>query len=160
MNNINSNPGCWQGKHTAGFSTLLSSIQAPPRKSLAADLGVPYSTLDNWVRGLVSFPPDKIPDLIRATRDDRFLRFILDPLGLDYYEKPNGKNSSRLSIEQLQLLVFILGGKIAEEIRRSLDDGSPGGRKLTEEEKKKVWERIDQEIRALVELRAKIGEGK
>ena len=147
--------GCWQGKHTVGFSALLSSVQIPPRKSLAADLGVPYSTFDNWLRGLVSFPPDRIPDLVRATGDDRFLRFILDPLGLDYYEKPNGKNKSRLSIEQHQLLVFILGGKIAEEIRRAFAD-----RKLTEEEKKKVRERIDQEIRALVELKEKVGGGK
>jgi len=152
--------GCWQGKHTAEFSALLSSVQSPPRKSIASSLGVSYSTFDNWIRGQVAFPPDRIPDLVRVTGDDRFIRFILEPLGLDYYKKPNGKNNSRLSIEQHQLLVFILGGKIAEEIRRSLDDGSPGGRKLTEEEKKKVWERIDQEIRALVELKAKLGEGK
>jgi len=155
MNNINTNVGCWQGKHTAGFSALLSSVQTPPRKSLAADLGVPYSTFDNWIRGQAAFPPDRIPDLVRATGDDRFLRFILDPLGLDYYEKPNGKNNSRLSIEQHQLLVFILGGKIAEEIKRSFAD-----KKLTEEEKKKVQERIDQEIRALVELKGKLGGAK
>jgi hypothetical protein len=147
--------GCWQGKHTAEFSALLSSVQSPPRKSIASSLGVSYSTFDNWIRGYVSFPPDRIPDLVRATGDDRFLRFILNPLGLDYYEKPNGKNSSRLSIEQHQLLIFILGGKIAEEIRRAFAD-----RKLTEEEKKKVRERVDQEIRALVELKGKLGGAK
>jgi hypothetical protein len=78
--NDNPNAGFAQGKWTERFSEYLQGL--PNRKEIAACLGVPYSTFDNWVRGIQSFPPDLLSKLYACTGAKELWPFFLDPCGL------------------------------------------------------------------------------
>ena len=119
MNKITDNQQFFKGNHTENFSTILQTLTFP-RKAIAYDLGVPYSTYDNWVRGEASFPPDLIPKLYEITRDDRVLEFILEPIGRISIPQVNS-NESR-PVQKLELQLYIWGGKATETIEQALED--------------------------------------
>ena len=120
MNNIEQRNSFWKGNHTNNFSFILQTLNFP-RKAIAHDLGVPYSTYDNWVRGEASFPPDLIPRLYEITRDDRVLEFILEPIGRISIPRVNS-NPTR-PIQRLELELSIFEGKTIEAIENALEDG-------------------------------------
>ena len=119
MNKIEQRNGHFQGNHTNNFSFILQTLSLP-RKAIAHDLGVPYSTYDNWVRGEASFPPDLIPRLYEITRDDRVLEFILEPIGRISIPRINSNESK--PIQKLELWLSIFGGKTIEAIENALED--------------------------------------
>ena len=119
MNKITDNQQFFKGNHTENFSTILQTLTFP-RKAIAYDLGVPYSTYDNWVRGEASFPPDLIPRLYEITKDSRVLEFFLDPVGRMSVPQVNS-NESR-PVQKLELQLYIWGGKATETIEQALED--------------------------------------
>lgn len=85
--------GFAQAKYTAGFSEILQRVPGE-RKAIAQDLEIPYGTLDNYIRGTQSFPPDLISRLFAITGDWSILRFILEPLGLQAVHKATANRSA------------------------------------------------------------------
>lgn len=104
-----------QGNFTADFSALLRSIRRPSRKEIAFELGIPYSTYDNYLRGLQAFPPDKLFRLYEITGDVRILHFV--------FRKEAGLVNNPKSIRHLELLLSIDIGKVQELIEAALEDG-------------------------------------
>ena len=78
--------GFAQGKWTAEFSAFLQTL--PNRKEVAACLGVKYSSFDNWVRGIYSFPPDLLPKLYACSGAQDLWAFFLDQGGLMAVPQP------------------------------------------------------------------------
>ena len=144
MNKITDNQQFFKGNHTENFSTILQTLTFP-RKAIAYDLGVPYSTYDNWVRGEASFPPDLIPRLYEITRDDRVLEFILEPIGRISIPRVNS-NPTR-PIQRLELELSIFGGKTIEAIENALEDG-----RITVKEYNSIHEIINKIRRISAEL--------
>ena len=120
MDKITDNQHFFQGKYVKNFSFILQTLNFP-RKAIAHDLGVPYSTYDNWVRGEASFPPDLIPRLYEITRDERIHEFFLEPNGRISIPQVNG-NPTR-PIQRLELELSIFEGKTIEAIENALEDG-------------------------------------
>ena len=144
MNKIEQRNSHFQGNHTEKFSFILQTLSLP-RKAIAHDLGVPYSTYDNWVRGEASFPPDLIPKLYEITRDDRVLEFILEPIGRISIPRINS-NPTR-PIQGLELQLSIFEGKTIEAIENALEDG-----RITVKEYKSIHEIINKIRRISAEL--------
>ena len=144
MDKISKNNRSFQGNHTASFSFILQTLNLP-RKAIAIDLGIPYSTYDNWVRGEASFPPDLIPRLYEITKDDRVLEFILEPIGRISIPRVNG-NSSK-PIQKLELQLSIFEGKTIEAIENALEDG-----KITVQEYNSIHRIVNKIRRISAEL--------
>ena len=117
------NNGFAQGKFTDGFSEVLQRL--PNRKAIAADLGLRYSTFDNFLRGLQSFPPDLIAKLYAITGEQAILDFILEPLDMVAVSKTRPNDVQRTAapdvyrylldaVEQL--------GKVTAEVRAAKAD--------------------------------------
>jgi hypothetical protein len=117
------NGGYALGKYTDGFSEILQRL--PNRKAIAADLGLPYGTYDNYLRGLQSFPPDLIPKLFAITGDWAILEFFLEPLDLHAVAKvkPNGIQKTE-SPDVYRMLMDITErlGTTTHEVRRAKAD--------------------------------------
>ena len=111
----------FQGKYTDEFSALLLSLKQE-RKAIAADLGVPASTYDNWLRGLAAFPPDLIAKLFAVTGDWRIWEFFLRPCGLKTVHEIGGATSPTPDIFETFLSISQRLGEAIAEVKRSLDD--------------------------------------
>ena len=85
--NDRTNGGFAQGKHTEEFSAYLQTL--PNRKEVAACLRIPYSTFDNFLRGLQAFPPDLLPRLFACSGAKDLWAFFLDQVGMMAIPKPN-----------------------------------------------------------------------
>ena len=105
---------------------MLLQYLETPRKAIAIELGIPYSTYDNYLRGGVSFPPDLIPALYLACEfeSDResILHFFLCPLDLIAVPKQNG-NSTKTDLQVKQLKLVSEVGKQFDQIQKALEDG-------------------------------------
>ena len=144
MNKIEKRNSHFQGNHTNNFSFILQTLSLP-RKAIAHDLGVPYSTYDNWVRGEASFPPDLISSLYEITKDERIHEFLLEPNGKMAISKVNGSESK--SVQKLELGLGIFGGRTIEAIENALEDG-----KITVKEYNSIHEIINKIRRISAEL--------
>lgn len=116
--------GFAQGKWTEGFSEVLQRLDN--RKAIAADLGVSYSTADNWIRGLYAFPPDLISRLFAITGEWGILNFILDPLDLQAVPKANGNRIPQTSAPDLYRMLMDITerlGQTTHEVRQAKADG-------------------------------------
>jgi len=125
MGQYKENSSNGQGKYTFNFSMLLQSLLTP-RKSIAIDLGVPYSTYDNYLRGNVSFPPDLIPALYNACEYESdkevILHFFLCPLKMMAVPMKDGNSTeTELQVKQLKLVSEV--GKQFDQIQKALADG-------------------------------------
>jgi len=122
---IRKNGGFAQGKHTAGFSELLQRLPGE-RKALAADLGLPYGTYDNYVHGPQPFPPDPISRLYAITGERVILDFFLEPLDLvavsktkpSDIQKTDAPDVYRYLMDAVERL-----GTVTHEVRRAKEDG-------------------------------------
>jgi hypothetical protein len=121
LDKIMNNGAPFQGKYCDEFSALLLSLK-PERKAIAADLGIPYSTLDNFVRGLAAFPPDLIPRLFAVTGDWRIWEFLLRPCGLKAVHEIGGGASPAPDIFQTFLFIAQRLGEAISEYKRSIED--------------------------------------
>jgi len=105
---------------------MLLQYLETPRKAIAIDLGIPYSTYDNYLRGSVSFPPDLIPALYNACEyeadRESILHFFLCPLDLIAVPKQNG-NSTKTDLQVKQLKLVSEVGKQFDQIQKALEDG-------------------------------------
>ena len=81
----------FQGNFNGKFSTQVLMKLKKPIKEIAYDIGVPYKTLWNWIRGVSTYPPDKISKLYQSTKDRRIFDFFLHPAGFVALEDPDGK---------------------------------------------------------------------
>jgi hypothetical protein len=111
----------FQGKYCDEFSALLLSLKQE-RKAIAADLGVPASTYDNWLRGLAAFPPDLIPKLFAITGDWRIWEFFLRPCGLQAVHEIGAGASPSPDIFQAFLSIAQRLGEAIGEVKKSLED--------------------------------------
>lgn len=91
-------------------------------KQLAPELDVSPSTLYDYVHGRLTFPPDKIPLLYKATDDEDFLKFFLEGTDLILIQMPDVKPVGRMIAIQ-GLGVMHLAGKVAGEIKNAVEDG-------------------------------------
>jgi hypothetical protein len=115
------NNGCWQGNHTEQFSALLGQIDTP-RKEIAFALGVPYHTLDKYINGFISFPPDLIPPLYSLTKDRRLIEFFTTPCGFYLRRKPfSAKETNDPVREACDLSIAV--GTAQKIVRDALTDG-------------------------------------
>lgn len=137
---IDRGSGFCQAKYTAGFSEVLQRIPGE-RKAIAADLGLPYGTLDNFIRGTQSFPPDLISRLFAVTGDWAIIRFILDPLGLQAVSKitPNRPvNSSNPDALRMLMDAVERIASALHEVRASKASEGDGGPKVSPSEYSRI----------------------
>lgn len=144
----------YQGIHTDGFSEVLQRL--PNRKAIASDLGIPYGTYDNYLRGLQSFPPDLIARLFAITGERAILEFILEPLDMVAVHKtrPNQiQNTDRPDVYRFLMDAFERLGQASKEIRSAKEPSGPGGHQISPSEHGRISyflrdiERICAEIR-------------
>ncbi len=115
------NNGCWQGNHTENFSALLGQIETP-RKEIAFALGLPYHTLDKYINGFISFPPDLIPPLYSLTKDRRLIEFFTTPCGFYLRRKPfSAKETNDPMREAYDLSIAV--GTAQRIVRDAVADG-------------------------------------
>ena len=55
---------------------------------VAKRMGIRPGTLYSYIEGKRTFPPDRIPDLYRATFERRFLAVLLDSIGVVFFDAP------------------------------------------------------------------------
>jgi len=115
-------PRPFQGKNTNEFSSVLQKLSLP-RKAIAIDLGIPYSTYDNYYHGVHPFPPDLIPKLYEITRDIEIITFFLEPLGLVPVDVPHTVHPSPKNIRKQEVLLSIGTGQINKFIEKAIEDG-------------------------------------
>ncbi len=110
-----------QGNSYREFSEVLQSLEMP-RKAIAIELGVPYSTYDNWVRGEISFPSKYLVRLYEITQDNRILDYFLKPLGFQYTPDPNGNYKIQESWRDMLLSLSIRFGNLMRITRDTWKD--------------------------------------
>lgn len=103
----------YQGKFTEKFSEGVLQKLDMPRKAIAMELNLPYSTYDNYVRGEICFPPDLISKLFEITKDIRILEFFIKPCG--YYLGLNNEAESSFITREIMRLSKILHKRVNEE---------------------------------------------
>jgi hypothetical protein len=121
--NVERNGGFCQGKYNDGFSEVLQ--QLPNRKAIAADLGIPYGTLDNYIRGLQSFPPDLIARLFAITGEWSILEFILEPLDLHAVSKTRPNDIQKTDSPDVYRMLMDITERLGEtthEVRKAKAD--------------------------------------
>jgi len=121
--NLNHNGGFCQAKNTSGFSEVLQRLDN--RKAVAADLGIPYGTFDNFLRGTQSFPPDLISRLFAVTGEWAVLDFILGPLDLQAVSRATPNHvAGTASPDVYRMLMDITErlGTTTHEVRKAKED--------------------------------------
>lgn len=146
----------FQGKWTDNFSPILQRLPGE-RKAIASDLGVGYSTFDNWIRGEASFPPDLLSRLFAVTGERAILEFILEPLDMMAVSKarPNNiQNTERPDVYRHLMDAFERLGDASKEVRSAKEPNGPSGRKIDPSE----YGRIAYFLRDIERLCAEIRE--
>lgn len=109
-----------------GFQSLLYYILIIEKKyrvdDTAKEMRISTDTLYRYVRGERIIPPDRIIDLINATKEIRFLQFFCDPTGYLAIPAIDTKPSSD-GIRLKEIKLSIINGKTIEEIEKALKDG-------------------------------------
>jgi hypothetical protein len=144
------NAGCWQGNHTENFSALLQTLDTP-RKEIAFGLGLQYSTFDNYVRGLVAFPPDLVSPLYWITKDRRIIEFFTEPSGFFLRRKPFSAKETTDPVKE----AYDLGpamGKAQQVVRDAMLDG-----RLTPQEHNAIHKALDALEKEVQHVHAAIG---
>lgn len=119
MNNVG-------GTSISGFSALLYVNFIIKKKYrvdvIAKDMHIATDTLYRYIRGENIMPPDRIIDLIRATKDKEYLDFFCEPVGFLAIPAPEG-NLGVSEIRRDEIELSILNGQALDAIERALDDG-------------------------------------
>jgi hypothetical protein len=119
MNNIN-------GTQISGFSALLYVNFIIKKKYrvdfVAKEMRIATDTLYRYIRGENIIPPDRIIDLIQATKDIEYLDFFCEPIGYLAVPAPKGELSPS-ERKQNEIDLSILNGKTLEAIEQAYDDG-------------------------------------
>ena len=114
------------GSSISGFSALLYVNFIIRKKyrvdTVAKEMQIATDTLYRYVRGENVIPPDRIVDLVRATKDLEYLEFFCEPCGFIPVPAAKGKcQGDELAKSQINL--SILSGKTLEAIERAYEDG-------------------------------------
>jgi len=115
-------------------------------KAIAPEIDVSPSTLYDYIHGRLTFPPDKIPLLYKATGDWDFIRFFVEDSDLAVIRKLLANPSGEQIIMQ-GLTVCDLSGQVAAEIKTAMADN-----RLTRQERKDIVKRIKPLIHTLAAL--------
>lgn len=115
-------------------------------KAIAPEIDVSPSTLYDYIHGRLTFPPDKIPLLYKATGDWDFIRFFVEDTDLAVIRKLLA-NASGEQITMQGLTVADLAGQVAAAIKTAMED-----QKLEKREKKDIKEHIKPLIHTLMAL--------
>lgn len=109
---------------------------------IAREMQIATDTLYRYVRGENILPPDRITDLVKATRDIEYLEFFCEPVGYAPVPLPKatGEKGPRL---QDQVHLSILTGEGLKAIEEAFSDG-----RLDKSEKARI-------LKALSKLQAK-----
>jgi len=138
----------------SGFSALLYVNFIIKKKyrvdAIAKEMQVATDTLYRYVRGENIMPPDRIVDLIRATKDVEFLDFFCEPCGYLPIPAPAGKLCSK-EIQKEEIELSILNGKALDAIERAFDDG-----KVSKQEAKQIHQLLTRLMERAGEIKQKI----
>jgi len=102
-------------------------------------------TLYKYIGGQYSFPVDLVGKLYNATGDVEFLNFILNDTGQMLTPREGSPIQKDLASETLEGMAA--AGRLAEDVQSSKGNG------LTEIEKKRLINRIDQAHKELEDVR-------
>ena len=87
----------------------------------AKEMRIATDTLYRYIRGEKIIPPDRVVDLINATKEIRFLRFYCEPTGFIPITKVTAENLPD-SIQQKEINLSIFLGDAIEKIEKAHDD--------------------------------------
>ena len=96
-----------------GFQSLLYYKFILEKKhrvdTVSKKMGISEDYLYKMIRGEREFPKEKISDLTKATNDNDFNKFFLDPCGLKAIRPPNDK-----TVEKVLRYIYELLGSVLE----------------------------------------------
>jgi len=137
-----------------GFSSLMYVNFIIKKKyrvdDIAKEMRIATDTLYRYIRGENIIPPDRIIDLIQATKDVEYLEFFCDPCGFVPISQPHG-TLTKEEREKDQIRLSIFTGKALEEIEAAFEDG-----KLERNEVQKIDKALFKLIEQATRLREKI----
>jgi len=118
--------GNLNGNSISGFSALLYVNFIIKKKyrvdGVAKEMQIATDTLYRYVRGENVMPPDRVIDLVRATKDIEFLEFFCEPCGFIPVPAAEGKCPGD-ELAKGQINLSILSGKTLEAIEKAYEDG-------------------------------------
>ena len=109
-----------------GFASLLYYNFIFTKKyrvdKIAEKMGIAADTLYRYIRGELTMPPDRVPDLVNSTGDTDYLQFFLGNTGFLAVPEVRIKLHKK-SMKQIELDATILQGKLLEATELALEDG-------------------------------------
>lgn len=134
-----------------GFRTLLYYkiiyLKQYRVEDIAEQMGMDSPvTLYKYISGQYSFPVDLVGKLYRATGDIEFLNFILNDTDQMLTPRKGSPIQKDLTSETLEAMAA--AGRLAEEVQEAKEDDQ-----LSEIERKRITNRIDQAQKELEDVR-------
>ena len=109
----------------SGFSSLLYVNFIIKKKyrvdAIAKEMRVATDTLYRYVRGENIMPPDRVIDLVAATKDIEYLEFFCEPCGYLPVNIPLVKVGKK-PIERTEIELSILTGRALMAIEKAFED--------------------------------------
>lgn len=135
-----------------GFASLMYVNFVIKKKyrvdETAKEMRIATDTLYRYIRGENIIPPDRIVDLVKATKDIEYLEFFCDPNGFLPIPKVRVKDCAD-SIKQHEIDLSVFLGKSLEKIEEAYKDN-----KITKQE----YNEIHKSLNMLRKLEAELDE--
>jgi hypothetical protein len=142
------------GSPISGFSALLYVNFIIKKKyrvdAIAKEMRIATDTLYRYIRGENIIPPDRIIDLIKATKDVEYLDFFCEPVGYIAIPAPRKEITPQERIQD-EIELSILNGLTLEAIERAYKDGH-----ITKIEYQKIHQLLTRLQQKAAELKEKI----
>jgi len=94
-----------------------------PVKAVASDMDIATDTLYRYIRGENVIPPDRVIDLIKATKDFEFLDFFCDPVDCIAVPKEGTAFKQQADLKQIEIDYARISGGLLDVIEKAKQDG-------------------------------------